>query len=244
MSDGPQKLPPKKDVALALLEGPSMYVHMDPRRPGVLVPKRFLDKAQLVLQIGLNMFIPIHDLTVDDDGITCTLSFDRAPFWCRMPWSAIYALVGEDGRGMMWPSDIPPEVVAQMQAPPQKDGKEREASAGKPQGKRPRGKLSAVGEPPPEREAPPEEPNEAKEAAPEPEAKGPRLAAVPDPAEPAPSEPEPSDAAPSEAAASSEATSGEAVKESPAQEPARPAPAAGPGRKPKRELPPYLRVIK
>ena len=78
MSDGLQKLPPKKEVAIALLEGPSMFVHLDPRRQGVVVPKHFMANPQLVLQIGLNMVIPIPDLVVDDDGITCTLSFGRS----------------------------------------------------------------------------------------------------------------------------------------------------------------------
>jgi stringent starvation protein B len=212
MSDGPQKLPPKKEVALALLEGPSMFVHLDPRRAGVLVPKRFLDKAQLVLQIGLNMFIPITDLKVDEEGISCTLSFDRAPFWCRMPWGAIYALVGEDGRGMMWPSDIPPEVVAAMQNPAQKD-----AGAAKPQAKRPRAKLAAVGEAPSERE--PKAVEEAKE-------------------------PEPKAAAESEKAPAVEAPSSEEPKDGGSQEPDRPQGSPAAGRKPRRELPPYLRVIK
>ena len=41
------------------------------------------------------------------------LSFNRAPHFCHVPWKAIYALVAEDGRGMLWPEDIPPEVSAQ-----------------------------------------------------------------------------------------------------------------------------------
>jgi stringent starvation protein B len=115
MSDAPRQLPPKKEVALALLEGPSMFVHLDPRRAGVVVPKWLANQPQLVLQIGLNMAIPIPDLKVEEDGLTCTLSFNRAPFWCRLPWVAIYALVGEDGRGMVWPDDVPPEVALQAQ---------------------------------------------------------------------------------------------------------------------------------
>ena len=88
-----------RPAVLALLEGPSLFVHLDPRRTGVVVPKWFLGQPQLVLQVGLNMPIPIPDLRVDDDGLSCTLSFSRSPFWCNVQWSAIYALVGEDGRG-------------------------------------------------------------------------------------------------------------------------------------------------
>jgi stringent starvation protein B len=110
MSTPPRPLPPKKDVALALLQGPSLFIHLDPRKAEVIVPPHFKKQAQLVLQVGLNMAVPIPDLHVDDDGVSCTLSFNRSPFWCRLPWSAIYALVGDDKRGMIWPDEVPAEV--------------------------------------------------------------------------------------------------------------------------------------
>jgi stringent starvation protein B len=115
MSQDP--LPPKKDVALALLDGPSVYVHLDPRRDGVVVPDWFKKQHQLVLQLGMNLAVAIPDIAVDDEGISCTLSFNRSAFWCCMPWGAIYALVGEDGRGMIWPEDVPSEIAAQTQKP-------------------------------------------------------------------------------------------------------------------------------
>lgn len=108
-------LPRKKTVALDLLERASVFVHLDPRRPGVIVPQGFLKQHQLVLQIGLNMAISIPDLDVTDEGITCTLSFNKRPHFCSLPWGAIYALIGEQGGGMVWPEDVPPEVVSQQQ---------------------------------------------------------------------------------------------------------------------------------
>src|ERR1700682_2243327 len=110
-----QPLPPKKDVALALLERSSVYVHLDPRPEAVVVPVGFKKQAQLVLQVGLNMSVPIPDLRLDDDGMTCTLSFNRAPFFCVVPWASVFAMVGDDGRGMVWPDDVPAEVSRQAQ---------------------------------------------------------------------------------------------------------------------------------
>jgi stringent starvation protein B len=107
------RLPPKKEVALALLESSTVFLHLDPRVEEVKVPPWFKRQPQLVLQIGLNMPVPIHDLNLDESGVSCTLSFNRAPHFCHVPWKAIYALVAEDGRGMLWPEDIPPEVSAQ-----------------------------------------------------------------------------------------------------------------------------------
>jgi len=111
----PTRLPRKKDVALALLEQASVFVHVDPRLDEVRVPPWFKRQPQLVLQIGLNMPVPIPDLDVSDHGLSCTLSFNRSPFLCQIPWGSVFALVGESGRGMVWPDDVPPEVAAQAQ---------------------------------------------------------------------------------------------------------------------------------
>jgi stringent starvation protein B len=199
-------LPPKKDVALALLERSQVFIHLDPRQKGVVVPPHFRKQAQLVLQIGLEMPIPIPDLEIDDAGIGCTLSFNRAPFHCSLPWTSIFALVGDDGRGMVWPDDVPPEVSSQAQArsaPPSK--RPRKTPGEGPQTPRKRGRAPADAADRDVRT---------------------KLAIVPDALAP-------------EAAASDDADGAEPEK--PAAD--APEPAAAP-RKPKRELPPYLRVVK
>jgi stringent starvation protein B len=118
-------LPRKQAIALDLLERTSVFVHLDPRRPGVIVPQGFRKQPQLVLQIGLNMAIQIPDLDVGDDGISCTLSFNKRPHFCSLPWSSIYALIGEQGGGMVWPEDVPPEVVSQQRSVAKKDVRPR-----------------------------------------------------------------------------------------------------------------------
>ncbi len=110
------RLPPKQDVALALLEQASMYIHLDPRADAVQVPAWFKKQPQLVLQVGLNMAVAIPDLHVDERGLSCTLSFNRTPFFCMIPWQAVFALVGEGGQAMVWAEDVPAEVSAQAQA--------------------------------------------------------------------------------------------------------------------------------
>jgi len=121
MKESSHVLPPKKDVCLALLEKATVFVHLDPRHEGVAVPPWFRRQPQLVLQLGHMMAKPIVDLAVSDHAITCTLSFSNSPFACCLPWDAIFALVGEDGRGMVWPTDVPPEVTAQLQQQPTPD---------------------------------------------------------------------------------------------------------------------------
>ena len=82
-----QKVPPKRDVMLALLQqAESVYVNFDPRREGVMVPPQLKKTARVVLQYGMNMAIPIPDLDVGEDGIGATLSFDHRPCWTFVPW--------------------------------------------------------------------------------------------------------------------------------------------------------------
>jgi stringent starvation protein B len=61
------------------------------------------------------MAVPIRDLEVGEQALSCTLSFSRRPHFCYVPWKAVFALVNEQGRGMVWPDDVPPELVAQAQ---------------------------------------------------------------------------------------------------------------------------------
>jgi stringent starvation protein B len=209
------RLPPKKDVALALLEHSTVFVHLDPRKEDVRVPPWFRKQPQLVLQVGLNMPVPIPDLNLDEQGLSCTLSFNRSPHFCRVPWSAIYALVGESGRGMVWPDDVPAEVAAQAQPAQKADEK--------------RGHLRAVA-PEQARAAPNGKPKATpKPAAAKPEAKKRKRARRPVP--------------------EGEATPAQRPAPQPLPQPARARTgsesdsAAAPDKK-KRELPPYLRVVK
>lgn len=210
-----QPLPPKKDVALALLERSSVYVHLDPRQPAVVVPPWFKKQAQLVLQIGLKMPVPIPDLRLDDDGLSCTLSFNRAPFFCVVPWASVFAMVGDDGRGMVWPEDVPAEVTRQAQV--------RAVDGGTPTKEPP--KPAAVARD-----------TKAEGAKPKRPRKRPALSAVSDGAAGAEGAP---------------AKSGHAERTAHAGTPAAaPRPAETPARVPRstrkrrKELPPYLRVVK
>lgn len=223
------RLPPKKDVALALLEQATVLVHLDPRGEQVQVPAWFKRQPQLVLQIGLNMPKPIPDLNVDDDGISCTLSFSNTPHYCHLPWASVYALIGASGRGMVWPDDVPKEVAGQYVVTTPKEEKPRTA-------------LRAVGaEPSPDEQAAKADAKKKKRARKAKEAKETEKAARANrpPRKKLAPAPEP------EAAAEKPRAPKPAVAAAPAT-PARRASAgsSAAGAKKKRELPPYLRVVK
>lgn len=106
----PQGLPPKKDVLDELLARGSARIFLDPRREGVVVPKSFSNQGELVLRIGYSLKPAIVDLLVTDESVSCTLSFNRTPCWCKLPWSAVFAVVSDVGsRGVVWPDDVPIE---------------------------------------------------------------------------------------------------------------------------------------
>jgi hypothetical protein len=87
----------------------SVYVKFDARRDGVVLPAHLKRDAAVVLQYGLNMRIPIPDLDIGAEGIGATLSFNRNPVWTFIPWSAVFAIVSENG-AMLWENDLPRDL--------------------------------------------------------------------------------------------------------------------------------------
>ena len=100
----------KQTVMLELLKEAWVYVHIDPRRDGVLLPDFLREQPRVVLQYGYNMPVPIRDLTVDERGISATLSFRRVTHSTFIPWAAVFAMTDGEQRGMVWQEDLPPDL--------------------------------------------------------------------------------------------------------------------------------------
>lgn len=95
----------------------TVFIHLDPSTPGTIIPARLRIQPQVVLQVGRDMPVPIPDLRVDTDGVYGTLSFKGVPFTVLVPWKAVFAVVGEDGKGVVF-QDPPKAVMAQASLPP------------------------------------------------------------------------------------------------------------------------------
>jgi stringent starvation protein B len=106
----PEERPSKRDAFLAFFGEGWVSIHLDARRDGVQVPDEFGDNRHLVLQYGQNMPIPIPDLDVNEKGVTATLSFSRTPYRTFVPWSAVYIVACNDGRGILYYEDVPEDV--------------------------------------------------------------------------------------------------------------------------------------
>jgi stringent starvation protein B len=106
----PDERPSKRDAFNAFFGEGWVSIHLDARRDGVKVPEEHTSNRHLVLQYGQNMPIPIPDLRVDDQGITATLSFSRTPHRTFVPWTAVYIVACNDGRGILYYEDVPEDV--------------------------------------------------------------------------------------------------------------------------------------
>jgi hypothetical protein len=102
--------PSKHEAFLALLQEGWTSLHLDARRPGVIVPPHLRAEPHLVLQYGHDLPIPIPDLEVDEHGVRATLSFSKNPQRTFVPWTSVYVVTCNDGRGVLYHEDVPEDV--------------------------------------------------------------------------------------------------------------------------------------
>ena len=120
MKDAP---PSKKQTLLQFLARGVAMVHLDARRPGVLVPKQFVGEAHL--RLNLSYRYNIRDLVIDEQHVQATLSFSGRPFQCKLPWPAVFGITSsQSGDGQVWPEDLPTEVMHTLAT--RQEGEERE----------------------------------------------------------------------------------------------------------------------
>jgi stringent starvation protein B len=102
----------KKERLLAALDQGMVMIHLDARRPGVLVPASVRGEAHLRLNLSYRFDPP--DLTVGEWGVRCTLSFSGSRFTVAVPWSALFAIASHVTKEFwMYPDDMPPELLQQ-----------------------------------------------------------------------------------------------------------------------------------
>lgn len=94
-----------------LARGP-VFMYIDARREGVIVPAHLRGQYAVPIMIGHGLRPPIEDLEIDERGIYGTLSFGGFGFYsCAFPWAAIFAIrTGAAGEVAAWIADVPPEL--------------------------------------------------------------------------------------------------------------------------------------
>lgn len=154
------KGPDKKELLLAALEQGMVMIHLDARRPGVLVPTHLRNEHHLRLNLSYRFDPP--DLSVSDWGVRSTLSFSGTRFTIAVPWSALFAIASHVTKELAWmyADDLPEEILQQAQVTTKVPTPELTPAAPPPAEARPRAVLREVpcekdAEPP---EGPPEDP--------------------------------------------------------------------------------------
>lgn len=105
-----KRTPEKKERILAALDKGMTMIHLDARRPGVLVPAHLKGEPHLLLNLSYRFDPP--DLTVGEWGIRSTLTFSGTRFTVAVPWSALYAITSHVTKEFwMYPDDMPPELL-------------------------------------------------------------------------------------------------------------------------------------
>jgi stringent starvation protein B len=105
--------PGKLETLLGYLDLGIAMVHLDARRPGVVVPPEYAEEPHLRLNLSRRFNIP--DLEITERGVQATLSFRGRHFQCQLPWSAVFGITSQlSGDGQVWPEDLPGEVAHQL----------------------------------------------------------------------------------------------------------------------------------
>ncbi len=100
----------KKTRLLGSLEQGLTMIHLDARRPGVLVPEDLKQEPHLLLNLSYRFEPP--DLAVGEWGVRCTLTFGGRRFTIAVPWSALYAISSHHSKEFwMYPDDMPRELL-------------------------------------------------------------------------------------------------------------------------------------
>jgi stringent starvation protein B len=133
-----KKGPEKKARLLAALDKGMVMIHLDARRPGVIVPPSLRSETHLRLNLSYRFDPP--DLTVGEWGVRSTLSFSGSRFTVAVPWSALFAITCHVTKEFwMYPDDMPAELLQQTAVTAKAPLPEEAVPASSPAEPRPRG---------------------------------------------------------------------------------------------------------
>lgn len=114
-----------KDVLLHLLDEGMVMLHINAKHEDVIVPSYLKDDVHLRLNLSYRFRLP--DLQIDDEMISATLSFQKQPFRCCIPFVALWGLSQphDPENLIIFPDALPIEMLAlALQA--QQEGQEEE----------------------------------------------------------------------------------------------------------------------
>lgn len=106
--------PTKVTAFEAMLRDGWASLHVDARRPGVILPAALRREAHVTLEYARSSGAAMPDLCVARAGVSATLSLDHTLVWTYVPWSAVFAISDPEGRAVLYREDLPNEVHDQL----------------------------------------------------------------------------------------------------------------------------------
>lgn len=96
-----------------LIDEGMVLVTLDARRAGVSVPPHHGDDPQLGLNFSHRFYT--GDFSYDERGVRSSLSFRGEPFFCDIPWSAVFMLRSHvTDEVFLFPSSVPAELEGML----------------------------------------------------------------------------------------------------------------------------------
>lgn len=125
------------------LESGVATLYLDPRVIGTVVPQKFAGSSTLVLNYSYNYHI--SDFFFDDFAVVASLSFNRTPFRCIIPWNAVFG-IGNQGEGIFCQfSEIPADAnIKSTVLSPLEGGKKSETENELQNSKREKPKFTVI----------------------------------------------------------------------------------------------------
>ncbi len=90
------------------MQGDHVLLHLDSRREGVEVPAHLRNNPSLTLKVS---YLFQGETTHDENGISTYLKFSGDYSKCVLPWNAIWGMTSADGKQMVWPKEMPNELL-------------------------------------------------------------------------------------------------------------------------------------
>ncbi|MEW5853513.1 MAG: ClpXP protease specificity-enhancing factor SspB [Myxococcota bacterium] len=142
----PAQPPSKHDMLMSLLDEGMTMLHLDARTPGVDVPESLRGDPHLRLNLSRRFGRPLE---VKDDRVEAVLTFSGRAYRCVVPFTSVFGMSSHGtGKTLMWPEDIPAEVLAELE----RNISQPPAPRPKAQEPRPAKRLLRLAPPPPDEE--------------------------------------------------------------------------------------------
>lgn len=125
----------KRSRLVEMLDVGKVMVYIDPRHPGVEVPRHL--RGQVAVPLNLSRRFQLETFDVGPLAVKASLSFGGTRYLCVLPYRAIFGLYGHaDATRVLFADALPPEVAVveaeeDPSAGPETDsGHEADASEG------------------------------------------------------------------------------------------------------------------